>query len=192
METRNSPIEFELRDNASGPKPGTVVGYAAVFDKLSHDLGGFREQLKPWAFDGCMGGEHHALFNHDSSKVLGRSRAGTLRVAPDTKGLHFEVDLPDTTVGRDLWTSLYRNDITGASFGFTIAQDEWSQDEAGHPVRTITEVKQLFEVSITPMPAYPDTSIAVASLRSFQTEDGALHRRIESERRVRAMRLCGA
>lgn len=188
METRNNEIEFELR-GAEGPKPGTVVGYAAVFDKLSHDLGGFREQIKPWAFDGAMGGEHHALFNHDTSKVLGRSRAGTLRVAPDTAGLHFEVDLPDTTIGRDLWTSLYRNDITGASFGFTVGADQWSQDEAGNPVRTITEVKQLFEVSITPMPAYPDTSIAVASLRSYRAADTEVERIAAAHRRARVLRL---
>jgi len=188
METRNNSVEFELR-NLDGPAPGTVVGYAAVFDKLSHDLGGFREKIKPWAFDGAMGGDHHALFNHDSSKVLGRSRAGTLRVAPDTAGLHMEIDIPNTTIGRDLWESLQRSDITGASFGFSVGADEWSQDEAGKPVRTITEVKQLFEVSITPMPAYPDTSVAIASLRSYRQADTEVARIVQAHRRYRWLKL---
>jgi HK97 family phage prohead protease len=191
METRNSPIEFELR-NTDGPAPGTAVGYAAVFDKLSNDLGGFREQLKPWAFDSAISNDVHALYNHDSSMVLGRSRAGTLRVAPDAVGLKFEIDIPATSYGANLWLSLQRGDVTGASFGFTIGQEEWSQDLAGHPVRTITEVKQLFEVSITAMPAYGDTSVAIASMRNYQQEGDTLRRHVESERRVRAMRLCGA
>jgi HK97 family phage prohead protease len=192
METRNTPAEFQLR-NTDGPNPGTVVGYAAVFDKLSHDLGGFREKISNFAFtDAAMGGDIVALLNHNSDLVLGRARSGTLRVAPDTAGLHFELDLSTSSYAKDAWLSLLRNDLTGASFGFTIASDEWSQDLAGNPVRTINEIKQLFEVSLTAMPAYPDTKAAIASMRNYQQEDGALHRRIESEHRARAMRLCGA
>jgi HK97 family phage prohead protease len=194
METRNSPIEFELRNNANGPAPGTVVGYAAVWDSLSHDLGGFKERLRPFSMDGCMGGDIHALYNHDSSMVLGRSRAGTLRVAPDTKGLHFECDIISNSYGVDLWASLARNDVTGASFAFTVAPngEQWSQDEAGNPVRTITEVQHLYEVSICAMPAYPATSVAMASLRNYQQEGDTLRRHVEAESRERVMRLCGA
>ena len=192
IEKRTTAADFELR-NTDGPNPGTVVGYAAVFNKLSHDLGGFREQISPFAFtDASMGGDIMALYNHDSSQVLGRARSGTLRVAPDTAGLHFELDLSTSSYAVDLWKGLMRNDITGASFGFTIAKDDWAQDAAGMPVRTINEVAQLFEVSITAMPAYPDTSVAVASMRSFQQQSEALQNRAASERRQRIMRLCGA
>jgi HK97 family phage prohead protease len=189
LETRNSPIEFELRGQ-DGPKPGTVVGYAAVFDSLSEDLGGFQERLEPTAFNGSMGREYFALYSHDMSKVLGSSRSGTLKASPDTKGLNFEVELPDTTFGRDLWVSLTRGDVQGASFGFTVSGDEWNLD-GGMPIRTITQIERLFEVSITAMPAYPSTSVATASLRSFQAQDDALHRHIDAERRARIIRLSG-
>jgi HK97 family phage prohead protease len=195
METRNTTAvsaDFQLR-NTDGPNPGTVVGYAAVFDKLSHDLGGFREKISNFAFtDAAMGGDIVALLNHNSDLVLGRARSGTLRVAPDTAGLHFELDLSTSSYAKDAWLALLRNDLTGASFGFTIASDEWSQDLAGNPVRTINEIKQLFEVSLTAMPAYPDTKAAIASMRSYQQEGDTLRRHVEAESRVRAMRLCGA
>jgi HK97 family phage prohead protease len=197
METRNNTaVDFELRNHPTdGQAPGTVVGYAAVWDTLSLDLGGFREKLKPWCMDTCFGASDvHALYNHDSSMVLGRSRSGTLQVAPDTKGLNVQIDLPNTSTSRDLWQNLLLNNITGMSFGFTIAPngEEWTADEAGNPVRTITEVSQLFEVSICAMPAYPSTSIAIASLRNYQQEGDTLRRHVEAESRERVMRLCGA
>lgn len=192
METRNNEIQFELRNHPGDPrKPGSVIGYAAVFGKLSHDLGGFHEQLSAFCFtDQSMAGDIMALYNHDSSAVLGRSRAGTLLVAPDTAGLHIEIDLPDTQVARDLWTGIERSDIVGASFGFTVAKDEWTSEPIG-PVRTITEIKQLFEVSVVGQAAYPDTSVAQASLRSFtgKTKNTEVDRMVESHRRQRWLRL---
>lgn len=190
LETRNSPIEFELRGQ-DGPTGTVVVGYAAVFNSLSHDLGGFRERLAPSSFNKALGGEHHALYNHDSSMVLGRSLANTLRLSTDSQGLRFEIDIPPTSFGDDLIVSMERKDISGASFGFTIASggDTWSRGDDGMAIRTITEVGQLFEVSITPMPAYPSTSVAIARMRDFQAQDDALHRHIEAERRARIMRL---
>jgi HK97 family phage prohead protease len=192
MEIRTSPnSDFELRNTTDGPAPGTVVGYAAVWDSLSEDLGGFRERLKPWSMDTAISNDVFALYNHDSNLVIGRQRAGTLRVAPDARGLKYECDIPPTSYGKNLWCLLQRNDVVGASFGFTVAAngEEWSQDEAGYPVRTITEVKQLFEVSICAMPAYKDSSAAMASLRSFQAKDEALRRHVEAESRERIMRL---
>jgi HK97 family phage prohead protease len=196
METRNTTgVDFELRNHPTEGQPGTVVGYAAVWDSLSHDLGGFRETLKPWCMDACFGASDvHALYNHNTDLVLGRSRAGTLQCAPDAKGLKVQIDLPPTSFSRDLWQNLLLNNITGMSFGFTIAPngEEWTADAAGNPVRTITEVKQLFEVSICAQPAYPSTEIAIASLRSYQQEGDTLRRHVEAESRERVMRLCGA
>lgn len=145
-----------------GPSPGRVTGYAAVFDKLSEDLGGFRERMAPFAFDGITNGADIRMFwNHDSAMPIGRTRSGTARIAPDTQGLHFEVDLPDTTYARDLWEAIERGDVSGASIGFYIGDESWSNDEAGNPVRTITRVSQLVEASIVSIPAYPDTAIAI-------------------------------
>ena len=169
MERRNLDAKFELRA-ADGQKPGRVSGYAAVFDKLSEDMGGYRERMAPYAFDGITNGADIRVFwDHDTSQPLGRTRAGTARIAPDTQGLHFEVDFPDTVYARDLWTSIERGDVSGASIGFFIGDEAWSNDEAGNPVRTITRVSQLVEASIVSIPAYPDTGIAT-DVRTWSPE----------------------
>ncbi|PEP81913.1 HK97 family phage prohead protease, partial [Bacillus toyonensis] len=72
---------------------------------------------------------HHddirALWSHDTSKVLGRTKNNTLRLEEDDKGLRFELDLPRTTVGNDTYESVKRGDIAGVSFGFRAIQQEW-------------------------------------------------------------------
>lgn len=196
IETRNFDLstQFELRA-AEGPAPGSVSGYAAVFDKLSEDLGGFRERIAPYAFDGITNGADIRIFwNHDSSMPLGRTRSGTARVAPDTQGLHFEVELPATSYARDLWASLERGDVTGASIGFEVAADgdKWSTDEAGNAVRTITGVRRLWEASIVSIPAYPDTAVAT---KRMQQHDSVVARQLaemEAESRKRRLYLIGA
>jgi len=94
--------------------------------------------------------------------VIGRSTAGTLRMAEDKTGLSVEIDLPDTTDGRDIATLIERGDISGMSFGFIVTKQTW--DETGDvPKRTI-EAVELHEVSIVAFPAYDDTTIAMRSL----------------------------
>lgn len=192
MERRDSEVEFEIRA-VEGPKPGKVSGYAAVFDKLSADLGGYRERMAPYAFDGITNGADIRIFwNHDSSQVLGRTRSGTARVAPDTQGLHFEVDMPDTTYARDIWTALERGDVSGASIGFFIGDEKWSTDEAGYPVRTITRVSELVECSLCAIPAYPDTSLAVSRSKIFDTDAAKAfldRQKAESEARARLLKM---
>jgi len=92
-----------LRASRSGDRM-TVSGYAATYNTLSKDLGGFRERIAPEAFRRILATNPDVvcLFNHDMNSVLGRTSAGTLRLSEDRKGLAFECDLPNTTVGRDL------------------------------------------------------------------------------------------
>lgn len=99
-ETRIAGGRIETR---SGTKPG-IRGYAAVFNQLSEDLGGFRERVLPGAFKDCLAAspDVRCLFNHDPNAVLGRTKAGTLRLAEDNKGLHFDCDLPDTRTAAEL------------------------------------------------------------------------------------------
>lgn len=138
-------------------------GYAALFDNET-DIGGyFREKIAPGAFSETLKtSDVRALVDHDTGRVIGRSAAGTLRLAEDEKGLAVEIDLPDTSDGRDLAVQLERGDISGMSFGFRVTHDEW--DETGDViVRTIHEV-ELFEVSAVAFPAYDNTEIALRSL----------------------------
>jgi HK97 family phage prohead protease len=167
-------MTIERRDIRSAPelrKDGdakVAAGYAALFNTET-DIGGyFRERIAPGAFKDAIKGDVRALIDHDTGRVIGRTAAGTLRLSEDATGLSVEIDLPDTTDGRDLAVQLDRGDITGMSFGFRVTHDEW--DETGDtPLRTIHSV-ELFEVSAVAFPAYDDTSIGLRSLDAARAE----------------------
>jgi len=156
------PEEIELRVE-EGDKP-KLVGYAAKFGKWSLDFGGWREKIHPKAFDAVLEDDVRALKNHDPNLLLGRTTSGTLRLSTNTVGLRFEVDLPNTTTGRDTLEEVRRKDITGCSFAFTVVEDTWKNHDDGTAERTITQVGQLFDVGPVTYPAYPDTTVAARSL----------------------------
>lgn len=153
-----------------------AAGYAALFDVPTDIAGVFVEKIARGAFSETLKtADVRALIDHDTGRVIGRSRAGTLRLAEDDKGLRVEIDLPDTSDGRDLAVQLERGDITGMSFGFRVrhGHDEWDVTGA-IPVRTIHAV-DLFEVSAVAFPAYDDTSIALRSLDNARREARRTH-----------------
>lgn len=143
-------------------------GYAAVFESLSKDLGGFVERIAPGAFDRVLneGQDVVALANHDPNLVLGRSGSGTLRLRADDVGLGYEVDLPNTATGRDWAELLRRRDVVGSSFGFRVAVDgdEWGTDADERPLRTIRSVAVVRDVGPVTFPAYGGTEAALRSL----------------------------
>jgi HK97 family phage prohead protease len=152
----------ELREDGAFPK---IRGYAAVFNQLSQPLFmGIRERIRPGAFKQTLadGADVRALFNHEPSQILGRNGAGTLRLEEDQHGLRYEIDPPDTTVGRDLLVSLRRRDITQSSFGFR-SKDEEYKKENGEFIRELVAV-DLFDVSPVTYPAYTGASVSVRSL----------------------------
>lgn len=142
----------------------TLVGYAAKFGVRSEDLGGFVESIAPGAFDRAISEGHdvRALWNHNADVVLGRTKAGTLRLSVDEVGLKIETDLPDTQAARDLRVSVARGDVSQMSFGFRTKGDEW-RTEDGVPYRTLTDL-DLFDVSPVTYPAYPQTEVSVRAL----------------------------
>ena len=165
MERRALVRPLEIR---TGDEQRTVVGYAAVFGSAA-DIGGqFREIIAPGAFRDAVSGDVRALIDHDSGRVIGRTKAGTLRLSEDDVGLAVEIDLPDTQDGRDLATLIARGDISGMSFGFIVTRQQW--DETGDiPTRTI-EAVDLREVSAVAFPAYDGTSIALRALETARRE----------------------
>lgn len=156
---------FELRA-VSGEKP-RLVGYAAVFDRASRNLGGFVEFVRPGAFKRSLAAcaDVVALVAHDPRLILGRSLAGTLSLSEDDTGLAFDVALPPTSAARDLLVSVARGDVAGASFAFTVPKggDRWTFAKDGLAKRELLDVN-LLDVTVTGMPAYPDTSVARRSL----------------------------
>lgn len=138
-----------------------LVGLVAPYG-VEARIGGFSETIAAGAFTRTLGEGRDvlALADHDTAKVLGRTKSGTLQLREERDGLHFALTLPDTTTGRDLRTLAERGDLGGVSFGFHAVKDSWDGER-----RTLEDV-DLIEVSIvSAFPAYGDTATTLA-LRS--------------------------
>jgi HK97 family phage prohead protease len=160
LEKRFATIEgLEIR--AASDKPAVILGHAALFNTPSMFMG-FRETIAPGAFTDSLSGDIRALWQHDTARVLGRTKAGTLRLWEDDQGLAFELNPPDTADGRDAVTLIERGDVDQMSFGFNVPPggDSWSEDDEGIPLRTLRTVS-LMEVSPVTWAAYPQTGVGV-------------------------------
>jgi len=171
VEKREFAQEFEVRELSNGGVQ--FSGYAAVFNSDSEPLP-FIERILPSAFDKTLKSRNNIkmYLNHDSTLVLGSTRAKTLRLSTDTKGLYTEADLPDTSYARDLAEVMRRGDVDSMSFGFSVPRngDSWSQDGMQ---RSLKEVR-LHEVSVvTGFPAYSATSASVRSIDALAEAVGA-------------------
>ena len=142
-------------------------GYAAMFNSPSEDLGGFIEQIAPGAFaDAIANDDVRALFNHDPNYVLGRNKAGTLKLTEDEKGLRFDLTAPDIGWARDLHASVKRGDIDQCSFAFGVEAEEWARGERGEPDQRTLKKVRLYDVSIVTYPAYQATSVSARSYKN--------------------------
>ena len=161
QEQRTATISgLEVRAE-EGARP-VIRGHAALFNSKSVYMMGFRETIEPGAFQESLGGDVRALWQHDTARVLGRTKAGTLKLWEDDLGLAFEILPPDTQDGRDAVTLIHRGDVDQMSFGFNVPKggDSWSEDEDGIPLRSLRTVS-LMEISPVTWPAYPDTGVGV-------------------------------
>ncbi len=145
-------------------RESVLAGHSAMFDSPTLIADYFIETIAPGAFDDALKEKQDtvALFNHDRSALLGRVAAGTLRLSTDSKGLRYEIDAPDTAVGRDVVALVERGDLRGSSFSFVVDDERWTEDEGGKVKRTILRVSQLRDVSVVTHPAYTDTSVSAA------------------------------
>ena len=181
----NDVAEIRLKEEQD--KPTKIVGYFAKFNKLSRNLGGFKEKIEPGFFaDAIKNSDTVDLFNHDFNYILGRKSAGTLRVWEDDVGLAYECDAPTTQLIKDLVISpIRRGEITGNSFGFTMNGngDVWEEDEEGRVVRTLKKngCRSLIDGSQVVNPAYLDTSVALRSMEKWQEEKSGVKPRYEGD-----------
>lgn len=151
---------------------GTVVtGYAAKYDVVSGDLGGFREVIRPGAFARAISDRQDVVFlwMHHRDTVMARTASGTMTLKDDGVGLAFEARLADTSVARDLVTLIERGDVSSMSFSFRAVRDEWVFDHTP-PLRTLIDV-DLHDISAVDVGAYPDTSLALRSLECARAND---------------------
>ncbi|WP_227397332.1 HK97 family phage prohead protease [Jeotgalibacillus aurantiacus] len=161
-ETRDffTQAELEIREDGEGKR--TLSGYAVKWEMKSHPMGYFRrfkEQFKKGSFsDSLFKDDQRALWSHDTSRVLGRTGNGTLRLYEDDIGLRFELDLPNTTLGNDTYETIKRGDVDGVSFGFKPKKQEWDESDPDNLVRTIVQA-DILEISPVAFPAYPDSQV---------------------------------
>lgn len=160
-ETRTFDITKLSTRDATEEQPSLITGYAAVFNSKTSIGGWFDEIIAPGAFARALSenGDIRALFNHNWDNVLGRTKSGTLRLEEDGKGLKFEVELPNTSTGRDLAESMSRGDINQCSFGFWVTEEDWDYN-VEPALRTVKEV-ELYEISVVSIPAYDDTEASL-------------------------------
>lgn len=176
IERRPSPLECR----AARGNPRRLEGYAAVFNSVAN-LGDFRETVAPGAFRASLasGRDVLALVDHNPSIVLGRSKSGTLRLAEDSQGLSFSLDLPDTQAARDILALAERGDLGGMSFGFDVSDggDEWMG--TSRTLRAVT----LHEISIVQSwPAYSSTVVAARSAAKSHPRRALASRYLETFR----------
>lgn len=187
-EIRSTVGNVELReDGDSGP---VITGYAAVYHRsgdpsTEYELWqGARERIMPGAFDEAIKKDDvRALFNHDPSMVLGRNKAGTLRLSVDDIGLRYEVTPANTSIYKDVVELLKRGDVDGSSFQFRTIEDKWTR-EGNSEIRELRKV-QLFDVGPVSFPAYEGASSGV---RSDEDAQDAKRSRDEWQASVKAER----
>ena len=154
---RTASTEFKTRDDNGNL---AIEGYFAVFDSVYQITSDMSESIAHGAFDNTISDDIRALINHDTTLVLGRTKAGTLQLRTDSHGLWGHIDInPNDSDAMNLYSRVDRGDVDQCSFGFDIINEETDFREDGSVHWTIKEVK-LYEVSPCTFPAYEETNIA--------------------------------
>ena len=181
---RTISSEFNPRDDGGNL---SIEGYFAVFGSVYEIAPGMSESIAPEAFDKTLSGDIRALINHDTTLVLGRTKAGTLNLRTDNRGLWGHIDVnPNDSDAMNLYERVKRGDVDQCSFGFDIIDEETEFHEDGSVHWTIKEV-ELYEVSPCTFPAYEETSIAARA----KERDDLLKRKNEAWKEKMLKKLKG-
>ena len=165
-QTRSLAQTFQYREDSDAVY---IEGYFAVFNSPYELWEGATEIIKPGAFDGCLSQDVRALVNHDSTLVLGRTKAGTLELKTDSRGLwgSIKINRADTDA-MNLYARVQRGDVDQCSFGFEIEREAFVDLGGGACRWEIETVNPLYEVSVCTFPAYEETAV---SARKHQLEE---------------------
>lgn len=162
---RTVGTKFETRQDGENL---SIEGYFAVFNSIYEIVPGMSESIAPGAFSKTLSGDIRALINHDTTLVLGRTKANTLQLREDNHGLWGHIDInPNDSDAMNLYERVKRGDVDQCSFGFDILSEETDFRDDGSVHWTIKEV-ELYEVSPCTFPAYEETNI---SARAKERED---------------------
>ena len=184
-QVRSVETKFETRDDSEELR---IEGYFAVFNSNYEIAPGMSESIAPGAFSRTLqGGDIRALINHDTTFVLGRTKAHTLELHEDARGLWGSIAInPNDSDAMNLYERVKRGDVDQCSFGFMIVSEESDFREDGSVHWTIKDV-DLFEVSACTFPAYEDTGVTA---RKAELEE-ARRRKNEVWREQMLRRLTG-
>lgn len=163
----------ELRAGGDSRK---IEGRSIVFNSLSQDFGGWKEEISPDAISDEIINASDILFllNHsDSRGILGRKRKGSGSLSTEIRedGVYFSFDAPQTSLGDELLEYLRRGDITQCSFAFTVDDDNWEEQEDGTYIRTIKKFHRIYDMSAVYTPAYTDTEVKCARFAEIKAQE---------------------
>lgn len=187
---------LRIQDATEGAEaaPKTISGHAAVFNEwyVLHQSPAcmIREIIRPGAFKNAIssGQDVRCLIDHNPTLILGRTKAGTLVLSEDAKGLFFSCSLPDTSAAEDIAENVRLENVSQCSFAFTLrdgGETVVTRTENGVTIQEIevTDV-DLYDVSVVTYPAYESTDVSVRSkaLAKQVKEAWLKSRRLELER----------
>ena len=163
----------ELRAGGDSRK---IEGRSIVFNSLSQDFGGWKEEISPDAISDEIINASDILFllNHsDSRGILGRKRKGSGSLSTEIRedGVYFSFDAPQTSLGDELLEYLRGGDITQCSFAFTVDDDDWKEQEDGSYIRTIKKFHRIYDMSAVYTPAYTDTEVKCARFAEIKAQE---------------------
>lgn len=148
-----------------------ISGTAIVFNQRSQWMG-FYEEIKPDAVRDVKFDDTLLLYNHEYGNILARVQARNLDITVDDNGVYFRAELPNTTLANDVYNDIQARNVQGCSFGFNIAKDHWTVTENDEPLHIIDQIDSITELSVTPIPAYSQTSAMVSrSLEDFKKSE---------------------
>ena len=164
-----------------------ISGYFVVFNSETKLFENYYEEISDKAFKDIDLTDIRALADHDTAKVLGRTKSQTLSLTVDDKGLYGEITInKNDSEAVNLYERVKRGDIDQCSFGFNILDETMDTRADGSTKWTITEI-ELFEVSVVTFPAYADTAVEARSeqmkqleKRNLQTRKAKLKERIKT------------
>ena len=169
MDKEVRSLEFEIRAQENEQHGAHITGTPIVFNQVT-DLGWIREMIEPGALDNTDLKDVRFLVGHDTSMIpLARSRNNnensTMQLSVNERGMDIRVDLDTEGNPRaaELYSAVKRGDISGMSFMFTVDKDAWEDLDSEQPLRRITSIRRVFEVSAVTFPAYEGTNIQAAS-----------------------------
>lgn len=168
-ELRIAQLTAETRADAAAASESLILsGRPVVYEAatvINDPAGEYIEIIKRGALDGADLSDVRLLYNHDLGKVPLARTPGTMKLIPDAAGLAIEATLPNTQTGREVYEAVKRRDLDGMSFAFTVPEGGSTYDPATN-TRTITKIKKVYECSVVPFPAYPQTSVEARTAQS--------------------------